>query len=889
MNEEHSTIIKPPVKGLYLDHKRAAIDSFRDFAKGLAMPRWPVEVFLEISNVCDLKCAMCPTFSALNPNRLAALKTEERGFINAGAVQQSLHELLKYALNVHCFGYGEPTIHPDFRELVSWLAHYDVLIDFFTNGMHLDDDLSNFLVDNLVYKISVSFSGVTKNEYENVYIGGVFEQVLGGLQALARAKSKRGSRYPIIHINSLAWEHHVAKIDSFVQLMADHGANVVHLKTLLSYESIPQLRGHESIFRPWIEGPILERAREIARRTGLVFLADQYEANAALNEDDWNRRKGKTATNHGEGKPERLVTIGSFKDEAKKVQFMREAPSLSTEEENNQTYLSDDELRTRLRIDVPEDTRQEFYCFEPFKTLYVRKNGKVKPCCFFSNDAYPLGDIDVQNSQEVWHGTAYSLVRRSILNGEYPLAGCNNCLKDKIGPPNHFVHSLIRDYEFWCRDGLHQAFDPQMADQVALLGHNTDIATRFRSVSNVPSSTTLTTETKQSTSSLDTFEDIVKEVRAREAEGKWCSDLLTGFVDRVEATLAYGWAFSPSAPDARVEVEVLSDGEVISTAPADRFRRDLLDAGIHDGFHAFEASFPPQLSLEQLKALRIRISGTSFYLPMPIASPSSDPSELYLRWREDINDPCDHFISLIEAGTPFSFSKYGDGEYICIFEDWEKNGGANIDGDRYTPKLSKALKESLDYVASAPNSYLGEWPAFVDKWQSLTQAKVRWAPYEVFIINGMWNDKKVNIYRAIKASQKKKIVVCNELLLRSKSLLNADHIVVVPFNSWFDSSFDDVFEQISDLIGKDGNHMVLFCAGMSSKVLIAELMKRFPNGIYLDLGSALDLLCTQRKTRVARFDYPYMENLFRELLPDDWNDSKYEELMKRAQRRWRSI
>ena len=34
--------------------------------------------------------------------------------------------------------------------------------------------------------------------------------------------------------------------------------------------------------------------------------------------------------------------------------------------------------------------------------------------------------------------------------------------------------------------------------------------------------------------------------------------------------------------------------------------------------------------------------------------------------------------------------------------------------------------------------------------------------------------------------------------------------------------------------------------GQSAKVLIAELHKTYPNGIYLDVGSGLDCICTKR-------------------------------------------
>ncbi len=79
---------------------------------------------------------MCPTFSALSPYRQLNIKEAERGFLNAEEMVRPLDSGLQHALNVHCFGYGDATIHPHFRDVITYLSRFEVVIDFFTNGMH---------------------------------------------------------------------------------------------------------------------------------------------------------------------------------------------------------------------------------------------------------------------------------------------------------------------------------------------------------------------------------------------------------------------------------------------------------------------------------------------------------------------------------------------------------------------------------------------------------------------------------------------------------------------------------------------------------------------------------------------------------------------------------
>ena len=176
--------------------KAATIDSFVGFADGGAFPQWPLEIFLKVSNLCDLKCAMCHTFSALNDKRRERVRAQERGFLELERVLEPLTPLLEHALQVHAFGFGEPTIHPQFRDLLERLTRYEVMLDFFTNGMHLTQELCEFLVEQRVWSITLSFSGATKEEYENIYLGGDFDRVLQGIRRLADAKARAGAVYP---------------------------------------------------------------------------------------------------------------------------------------------------------------------------------------------------------------------------------------------------------------------------------------------------------------------------------------------------------------------------------------------------------------------------------------------------------------------------------------------------------------------------------------------------------------------------------------------------------------------------------------------------------------------------------------------------------------------
>ena len=512
-----------------IERKAETVRSFQAFADGIEMPRWPAEIFLELSNVCDLKCAMCPTFSALNPLRLLALKETERGFLETGQIARPLEELLTHALNVHCFGYGEPTIHPAFRESIEYLAGFEVMIDFFTNGMHIDADLADFLVRSNVYRVTVSFSGATAEDYENVYLGGKFEQVLAGLRHLHDAKQRAGRLYPIVVINSLSFRHHIERLEDFVDLMAAHGVGHVEIKPLIEHgDFIPELAGHAAVIRPEVEGKIIERAKARAEKIGMVlnlYGLDPVEGAA-------------------EPAPP-AVAVGRFKEALRSFQPIRPEPASPIAPEP----ALPEALGMKEMFD-PESP-EAFHCMEPFKTLYVRRSGEVKPCCFASGPS--LGSVMSGEGLDVWQGAAFSTIRDGILNGVYSDALCGGCLKHKTAPVDHLIPALWHGYLYW-----HRAAHGSAGGTVPELPGNSELARRYRVRHPAPPK-------------------------------------LEAYLDHLSRRRVLGWVWAPLQPDRRFEVSVRWRGQVFARGSASVYRGDLESAGKGDGRYSYDLTLTPPL------------------------------------------------------------------------------------------------------------------------------------------------------------------------------------------------------------------------------------------------------------------------------------------------------
>jgi hypothetical protein len=149
-------------------------------------------------------------------------------------------------------------------------------------------------------------------------------------------------------------------------------------------------------------------------------------------------------------------------------------------------------------------------------------------------------------------------------------------------------------------------------------------------------------------------------------------------------------------------------------------------------------------------------------------------------------------------------------------------------------------------------------------------------------MDGNNTEKKINLFKSIKESPLKKIYVCNHLMKRAKILLNIDHMIHVPLNNWVDTQISNILENIKSVISPSEQCIILTSAGMGSKILISELYKQFPNNIYLDIGSAIDQICTKKKSRGYEPSYEQSIENVKDIIPADWDSPEYEYIYNEA-------
>ncbi len=111
--------------------------------------RVPLErIHLELTNVCDFNCTFCPKSQMTRPP----------GFIETGLAKRTIKEIAENGLceKVTFHVMGEPTLHRDFFDILSYAQDVGVKVGLTTNGGGLGGDTGRRLLEYDLHQIDVS-------------------------------------------------------------------------------------------------------------------------------------------------------------------------------------------------------------------------------------------------------------------------------------------------------------------------------------------------------------------------------------------------------------------------------------------------------------------------------------------------------------------------------------------------------------------------------------------------------------------------------------------------------------------------------------------------------------------------------------------------------------
>ncbi len=177
------------------------------FERGLAAP---ICLTWELTYACNLACVHCLSSSGRRDPR--ELTTAE-----CRSVIDTLERMQVFYVNV---GGGEPTVRPDFWELVDYATAHHVGVKFSTNGIKIDPGVARRLAASDYVDVQISLDGATAEVNDAVRGAGSYATAIRAMRNLTAAG------FEGFKLSVVMTRHNVGQLDQLKALADAHGAQL---------------------------------------------------------------------------------------------------------------------------------------------------------------------------------------------------------------------------------------------------------------------------------------------------------------------------------------------------------------------------------------------------------------------------------------------------------------------------------------------------------------------------------------------------------------------------------------------------------------------------------------------------------------------------------------
>ena len=218
---------------------------------------YPRRLVFELTNACNLNCVLCGRNAANFKPTVFDMD-----------VFKSFEPLMDSIEEVTLMGWGEPTIHPHFIDMLKIINKHSARKYFCTNGMNLKK-IKDAIFDYNVDVFAVSLDGATDETNGRIRRGSKIDVITEELKDIVRIKKERKLKYPWINFVFCAMKSNIHELPDLVRLAADIGIEEVKVVYLTVFEESllnETLWGQEELVRK-----VFEEAIKVGEELGIIL------------------------------------------------------------------------------------------------------------------------------------------------------------------------------------------------------------------------------------------------------------------------------------------------------------------------------------------------------------------------------------------------------------------------------------------------------------------------------------------------------------------------------------------------------------------------------------------------------------------------------------------
>jgi MoaA/NifB/PqqE/SkfB family radical SAM enzyme len=239
----------------------------------------PLKLTFDPTNVCQLKCPLCPTGLQI-PNR-------GHGHAQLELFQRLLEEVGDYVFFIDFFNWGEPLLNTHVEDFIRLASARNIVSSMSTNlSLPLTDDRIDRIVSSGLGEMIVSLDGASEATYSIYRKQGKFDLVVDNMRRVARAKQRLGLSNPFITWQFLVFRFNEHEQETARQLATEGGADrIVFRSPYLDVERYPLSETDRKTMAGWRPTEPLYQINSTAKASKRYSRCGWHYTSSAINWD----------------------------------------------------------------------------------------------------------------------------------------------------------------------------------------------------------------------------------------------------------------------------------------------------------------------------------------------------------------------------------------------------------------------------------------------------------------------------------------------------------------------------------------------------------------------------------------------------------------------------
>ncbi|HEY9062153.1 MAG TPA: radical SAM protein [Pseudobacteroides sp.] len=192
--------------------------------KNFILEDGPINLDIEITNCCNLKCPMCPRTAMIKDNVQVSGGKFNTGFMDFSLYKSLIDQADQIGVKAVKLNWlGEPTMHKDVVKMVAYAKDkgiIDVLMN--TNGVLLDKELARGLIEAGLDRLLFSFDSPYKGDYEKIRIGADYEKVMENIKSINKLRNELQKDNPLTRVSMVRMKENENQFKDFMELFKEH-------------------------------------------------------------------------------------------------------------------------------------------------------------------------------------------------------------------------------------------------------------------------------------------------------------------------------------------------------------------------------------------------------------------------------------------------------------------------------------------------------------------------------------------------------------------------------------------------------------------------------------------------------------------------------------------